>query len=255
MEKYELPLVIFTVLSQLSVGMTLSLTYSQWRGKALIKRHIWLINIVVFSVSGLAALFHLAHPLHAYRALFNLSNAWLSREILCAMIYGGTLAFCFIWYNVRVASLIASLCGFILIFVQGMTYAATAMVAIANGFTMILFFLSVWVLGAAVAPLHGFDRHVNILRQGMVAVIVLLFAVPAVWRSGNAMMQQTADNWLTSPLFALSIVSMLSGILMSYRYPRAYKLIFSLIVISLISGRLVFFGETVSTINNIGSLY
>lgn len=255
MEKYELPLVIFTVLSQLSVGMTLVLAYSQWRDEALIKHQLWFINLIVFSISGLAALLHLAHPLHAYRALFNLSNAWLSREILCAMIYGGALAFCFIRYKVKAASLIASLCGITLIFVQGMTYAATAMVAIANGFTMILFFLSVWVLGAAVAPLLGFDRHVNVLRQGMVAVTVLLLAAPAVWRSGNAIMQQTADNWLTSPLFALCIVSMLAGLFMSCRYSRVHKLILSLVVISLISGRLVFFGETVSTINNIGSLF
>lgn len=146
MEKYELPLVIFTVLSQLSVGMTLVLAYNQWRDDVLIKCKLWLVNIVVFGVSGIAALFHLAHPLHAYRALFNVSNAWLSREILCAMIYGGSLAFCFIWHKVKVTTLIASLCGAILIFVQGMTYAATALIAIANGFTMILFFLyGYWV--------------------------------------------------------------------------------------------------------------
>ncbi|ENI8162376.1 dimethyl sulfoxide reductase anchor subunit [Escherichia coli] len=255
MEKYELPLVIFTVLSQLSVGMTLALTYSQWRDEALIKRQLWLMNLVVFSISGLAALLHLAHPLHAYRALFNLSNAWLSREILCAMIYGGTLVLCFIQNKMKAASLIAALCGVILVWVQGMTYAAPAMPAIANGFTMILFFLSVWVLGAAVTLLLGFDRHVNILRQGMVAVIVLLFTASAIWSSGNVIMQQTANNWLTSPLFALCIVSMLAGLFVSCRYSRAHKLILSLIVISLITGRLVFFGETVSTINNMGSLF
>ncbi|EHX8372726.1 dimethyl sulfoxide reductase anchor subunit [Escherichia coli] len=255
MEKYELPLVIFTVLSQLSVGMTLVLAYSQWRNDVLIKRQLWLINIVVFSVSGLAALLHLAHPLHAYRALFNLSNAWLSREILCAIIYGSTLAFCFIQHKVRVIPLIASLCGVILIFVQGMTYAAPAMVAIANGFTMILFFLSVWILGVAASPVLGFDRNVNVLRQGIVMLVLLLFAAPMVWNSGNVIMKKTADNWLTSPLFAFCIIFMLFALFMTYWQSKAHKAILSLVFISIFLGRLVFFGETVSTINNIGFLF
>ncbi len=38
-------------------------------------------------------------------------------------------------------ALIASVFGVLLVAVQGMTYAAPAMVAIANGFTMLLFLL------------------------------------------------------------------------------------------------------------------
>lgn len=255
MEKYELPLVIFTVLSQLSVGMTLALTFSQWKDNSLIKRNVWLINIAIFSLSGLAALSHLAHPLLAYRALFNLSSAWLSREILCAMIYGCTLVFCFIRHQMRIASSISSLCGITLIFVQGMTYAASAMVAIANGFTMILFFLSVWIFGASVSPIIGLNSNESTLRQSIFCIIILLFTAPLIWLSGNVIMKETAVNWLMSPLFAVCIILMLVCLILTYRNSKSYRLIFALVIVSIFLGRLIFFGETVSAAGNIGSLF
>lgn len=44
MEKYELPLVIFTVLSQMSVGMTLLLSWRTLRGEVQGNRLHWLIT-------------------------------------------------------------------------------------------------------------------------------------------------------------------------------------------------------------------
>ena len=51
MEKYELPLVIFTVLSQMSVGMTLLLSWRTLRGEVQGNRLHWLITGLILGVA------------------------------------------------------------------------------------------------------------------------------------------------------------------------------------------------------------
>lgn len=75
MEKYELPLVIFTVLSQMSVGITLILTLRALQGKLESKRLYWLVSGLILAAASVAAVLHLAHPDRAYNALINLQHA------------------------------------------------------------------------------------------------------------------------------------------------------------------------------------
>lgn len=153
MEKYELPLVFFTVLSQMSVGMALVLTWRTLRGEVEGQRFYWLATGLVLALASIAAILHLAHPDRAYDALINLRHAWLSREILGATLFGAAVGVTFLAKGHKAMTLIASVFGVLLVAVQGMTYAAPAMVAIANGFTMLLFFITVWVMGCAAIPL------------------------------------------------------------------------------------------------------
>lgn len=95
MEKYEFPLVIFTVLSQMSVGITLILTLRMLQGKLESKRLYWLVSGLVLAAASVAAVLHLAHPDRAYNALINLQHAWLSREILGATLYGAAVGVTF----------------------------------------------------------------------------------------------------------------------------------------------------------------
>lgn len=149
MEHYELPLVIFTVLSQMSVGMALLLTWGTLRGTLITTRMHWLVTGLVLAVASIAAVLHLAHPDRAYDALRNLKHAWLSREILGATLYGAATGVTFLTKGNKVSAVITSLLGVVLVAVQGMTYAAPAMVATASGVTMLLFFITVWVMGSA----------------------------------------------------------------------------------------------------------
>lgn len=158
MEKYELPLVIFTVLSQMSVGITLILTLRTLQGKLESKRLYWLVSGLVLAAASVAAILHLAHPDRAYDALINLQHAWLSREILGATLYGAAVGVTFLAKGHKAPAVLASVLGIALVAVQGMTYAAPAMVAIANGLTMLLFFITVWVMGCAAIPLHRLNQ-------------------------------------------------------------------------------------------------
>jgi DMSO reductase anchor subunit len=70
----------------------------------------------------------------------------------------------------KAPAVLASVLGIALVAVQGMTYAAPAMVAIANGLTMLLFFITVWVMGCAAIPLLNLAPAVAALRQGLLCV-------------------------------------------------------------------------------------
>ena len=218
MEKYELPLVIFTVLSQMSVGITLILTLRTLQGKLESKRLYWLVSGLVLAVASVAAILHLAK-------------------------------------GHKAPAVLASVLGIALVAVQGMTYAAPAMVAIANGLTMLLFFITVWVMGCAAIPLLNLAPAVAALRQGIVVCMAVMIAAPIIWLSGGTIMQMTAHAWLTSPLYLASLVCLAVAFVLSRQGERRAKAIFVLLFVGIFLSRLTFFGDTISTIVNIGHLY
>ncbi|MBW3174089.1 dimethyl sulfoxide reductase anchor subunit, partial [Salmonella enterica subsp. enterica serovar Javiana] len=91
MEKYELPLVFFTVLSQMSVGMALVLTCRTLRGEAEGLRFHWFVTALVLALASRAAILHLSHPDLAYTPLINLRHPWLIREILRSTLIAATV--------------------------------------------------------------------------------------------------------------------------------------------------------------------
>ena len=102
MQNIELPLVLFTVLSQAAVGMALFLALrscacAMATGPATGEdapgnRTEWLAATAAMGVALLASLFHLGHPEGAVRTLAHLEKAWLSREILAFGAFAALLA-------------------------------------------------------------------------------------------------------------------------------------------------------------------
>lgn len=147
----------------MSVGITLILTL-QYAARELVLP-VLAGKRAGSAAASVAAVLHLAHPDRAYNALINLQHAWLSREIRRNFIRrgGGRDVF-----GKRAQSAGCSgLCspGDRVGGGTGMTYAAPAMVAIANGLTMLLFFITVWVMGCAAIPLLNLAPAVAALRQ------------------------------------------------------------------------------------------
>lgn len=155
----------------------------------------------------------------------------------------------------KAPAVLASVLGIALVAVQGMTYAAPAMVAIANGLTMLLFFITVWVMGCAAIPLLNLTPAVAALRQGIVVCMAVMIAAPIIWLSGGTIMQMTAHA--LADVAALSGKSGVSGGGLCPQPPwrASCKSALCPAVCWRILGRLTFFGDTVSTIVNIGHLY
>jgi ferredoxin len=83
------PLVIMTVLTQLSVGAFATLWLLQLLGRT---ARLSIAALVSFLVAGLAlnaSTLHLGRPIHAYRALKMWKRSWLSREVLLFGCFSG----------------------------------------------------------------------------------------------------------------------------------------------------------------------
>lgn len=96
MRTVEWPLVIFTVLVQMAVGLFLtfvvSLLFISGNAAEVLLDDLSLINLLVIVllliIGALAGTFHLGRPTNAHLAMTNLKKSWLSREMLLGLSFG-----------------------------------------------------------------------------------------------------------------------------------------------------------------------
>jgi anaerobic dimethyl sulfoxide reductase subunit C (anchor subunit) len=138
MEVREWALITFTILAQMSVGSFIVLGVvhffaqkksGEQQANELSDRAL----LAIFPVLGLgllASLLHLGNPLNAYKAVTNLGSSWLSREILCGVLFA-VVGFAFAlmqWRKIGSFALrnavawIASAIGVVLVFSMAMVY-------------------------------------------------------------------------------------------------------------------------------------
>lgn len=158
----EIPLILFTLLSQLAVGMFGILTVSghiirktdDRLAASMARKGAWVTEILM--IAGLAtSFFHLGKPSHAVYAITNWGTAWLAREIICATLFtvlGAVLLFCLkkglkslsttiAWINMAV--------GLALIYAEAGVYASSIIPAWTSLSTFLSFYLSALLMGSA----------------------------------------------------------------------------------------------------------
>jgi len=113
--KKEFPLTIFTFLATILVSTFLASAISGFE-----------VNIFAFAGAGILATIlstlHLGKPLRAFRAIFNLKNSWLSREIFFfgGFLFGAILYFLF--FKFQFLAWLTGLSGLIAMFSIDMVY-------------------------------------------------------------------------------------------------------------------------------------
>lgn len=247
------PLIIFTVMAQLGIGM--SLFASGHFGKAANtendvtaekspfstildnKRLLWFVIGAITGIAVFISLFHLGQPLMAYLAFSNLGVSWLSMEILVFGIFCILALFTWITGGNAIFALLTSIVGIAAVVVQGYTYAESALPAIDNAFPLVLFMLSTLVMGAAV-----FGQY-RLLSGSLSALLAIVLTVPCVWTSGSPIMQLTAQMWSMSFSYWFGTLLLLIALLLANKQKN--PLLLSLIVIlAIFSIRITFFAET-----------
>ena len=96
MHNGEWSLISFTLLSQLSVGLMLSLGFIFLMHQSVFEnlnagigfKTPELIVLIFIVIATLLSLLHLGSPLHSYNSLNNLGGSWISREILMLSVFG-----------------------------------------------------------------------------------------------------------------------------------------------------------------------
>lgn len=262
----ELPLILFTLLTQMAVGLAVFAALRQWvtvEGFTLKARNEWIIILALIGLGVLAAFFHLGKPLGAIRMLANIGTAWLSREILTFALFGALAAVSFYMVYTKTANgwvfKLTALVGLMAVFATGMAYAGKAMDAINNLLPLVLFMLTVFTLGPAVASYFvdhkAQDLLTTILTPTLFASLIVRFAVPLVWLSGNTVMRTSGQNFITSPLHWLHLAALLTGLVMVRRGKNIPAWLPIILLIGELLGRIAFFALVASSGANLGGVY
>ena len=141
-EHMELPLVLFTILSQAAIGLALVTGFNAAPGQEAGEkgRRPWRAAAILL-VAGLAvSLFHLGHPLSAPMALKHVGVSWLSREVLLAALLAVLLIYAAVKGAHSPLGKLCAVCGLAVLFAQAMTYTPAGYPALA-GWLPVLFFL------------------------------------------------------------------------------------------------------------------
>jgi len=258
MQSMELPLVVFTVLSQAAIGLTLLQAVRTASGEAAADaRSPWRLAAGLMAAALAGSLFHLGHPLDAPAALKHLGTAWLSREVLfaglfvCATIYaalvrgGGAV----VWA--------ASALGLGVILSAGMTYAPPALPALNNALPAVFFLLSAVILGSGFGSWFEGARPLlaRIFTTSLVVALVLYLVIPCVWLSGGTVMRMSGQAWLASGFYWAHIGILAGSLAVIWRTKSIPAWLPVLALLGELAGRAGFFADTVHTAVNMGGMY
>lgn len=177
----EWPLIIFTILAQMSVGAFLvlgavHLYASRKAGEAEADRlsdRALVAIIITLGLGLLASIFHLNSPLGSPRAITNLANSWLSREIAFGVGFGllGAAFAVMQWFKVadfKIRNLVAWLAGLVgvgLIFSMSRSYMMPSQPAWNNLATPVSFYTTALLLGSLALGVAFYVNYTIIQRK------------------------------------------------------------------------------------------
>jgi len=264
MSTIEMPLVLFSVLSQTAIGLVVINSCRQWAadGPAKTDRGQWGI-VLAFLITGMAAsFFHLGHPLQAYTALKHLGKAWLSWELLGISVFLCLTLLGFFMVkgkNARLVTTLTALVGVLTLLFMGMTYAPPGYPAVNNVLPLVFFLITALLLGtgfsAWVAPSAAKPWLTRILTVTLIVGVIVYLIVPCIWLSGGTSMAQTGWTWFASPLYWGRVaVGLVLPLAVLWRIKDIPLWLPVLILLGELMGRAAFFRDTVHAAANIGGL-
>lgn len=169
------PMIIFTVLGQLSVGAFLVLglislvtarRYGSDVADKLASQTLWLVGGTLV-LGFIATPFHLGQPLHAYRAVLNFPKSWLSNEIVFGIAFAllGLVFTVLQWRRIgsdvlrRVLGLVTGVVGLILVYSMARIYTTPAQPGWDSWTTPGAFFATTVLLGSIASAAYLVASH------------------------------------------------------------------------------------------------
>lgn len=212
------PLVVMTVLTQLSVGGFTSIWLMQVFG-AHLHRTAALVALSIASLALASSTLHLGRPIHAIRALKMWRRSWLSREVLLFTVFANAAAAysAALWLKQPAAGWLGGvtvLFGIAGVGASARLYLAPGRPAWNSSFTIIEFYLTSFLLGAAGANiLSGASPVAKVLMVAAGVATVHLCCLKVYWlaRSGRSELQGTYSLLFTVLANKLLLRFMLLG--------------------------------------------
>lgn len=225
---HEWPLLIFTLLVQASVGLTLFSAINAFNRQANSQalRVALITSCVLGGVGLIASVAHLGYPLNAFNSLRHIASSWLSREIIFAALYLGvlgvtTLLALFAKRIVPLLMLLAGLIGLVDVYCMSNIYISASVVTWMHFNTLFMFYGSVLILGAVLAMLmlvpRGRNGEMRDLAKLAVAAVVVAVAARLVEQPAymSFLAQARVSDVVTFPLQALAAFDGLASVRMA----------------------------------------
>lgn len=230
--KHELPLVAFTLLMQIAVGLAVcSMVFSP------IPRLVWLAIGILWGIGGIISFMHLGRKRNAWRAVIHLKKSWLSREIVLAGLFGAAWAGTAgaQWFGKPFPSLWpTAILGLGLIYSMARVYLLRAVPSWNSWRTPVAFFLSTTVLGTLGINLAVPNTGWSIIAGLAMAVeLGFSFTVPSSYTSGAGR--------LRTVLLGLGIIAFLFTAIFPQEEPWQAISLFLIALSAEIIGRWLFF--------------
>ena len=267
MNNYETSLILFTVLSQLSIGMVAVCAVRQLAGpdpqseKEKIRTE-WLVAGGALLTGMIASVFHLGHPGGMVRTLSNLGSAWLSREALSVGLFLVLLAVVAVMRGKAGRGLIVftAFVGLLAVYSMGMTYSPPSFPAVNNVLPFVFYLTTAALLGSSVGVIFAPESKKplvgSILTVSLIVGLVVYLVVPCIWLSGGEIMKQTGQAWIASPLYwGRIIVGLALPLAVIWTTKKTPDWLWVAILVGELMGRAVFFAGTVHSATNIGGVY
>lgn len=263
MQSMELPLVVFTVLSQAAIGIALMGAFRTVSGpEGGNAQREWRMIAGLMVIGLIASLFHLGHPIGAPRALVHLGKAWLSREVLLAGTFAGLAVIAAILSGEKGNPLFAwvgAVIGLLLVLATGMTYAPPALPAVNNSLPTFFFLATAVALGAGFASWFADEEKkpmlTRIFTTALIVGLVINLLAPCVWLSGGEVMRMTGMAWFNSGFYWAHIGVMAAALIVVWRTKDIPVWLPVVVLLGEFLGRAGFFADTIHTATNMGGLY
>jgi DMSO reductase anchor subunit len=258
-EQPHFPLVVMTVLTQLSVGTFSTIWLLEAFGKTTQLSIAAMVSLLVGGLALGASTTHLGRPAHAYRALKMWKRSWLSREVLMFSCFSGIagLYSALLWLRLpgsMVPGVLTSLFGVAGVTASAYIYLVRARPAWNTRHTVAEFYLTGALLGPLlVASLGVGDRRWLIPAAVAAAGAQLLnLVVRFFWMTASDSFELQASarllsTVLASPFLARGALLLLGGIVLPLLWPTAFGTYASLALALAgeILGRYLFFVSVV----------
>jgi len=186
----DIPLIGFTLLSQMSAGLlvlyNIMVFLPTFRNKGRMPAWFKTIPLTAF-ILGISAMifsiFHLGHPLKAAQSLNNLSSSWLSREILFMLLFlffNGSYVFMIFrmseWKRLMLVFLnLGSLLGIVLVYSMSRVYTDLPVPAWQPIFTFLNFSASAIATGGIVLLLFLTQKGSLSAQRSLSWILAIIF--------------------------------------------------------------------------------
>lgn len=185
----EMPLVFFTVFSQMAAGAYVTLYLIEKKRGVDVEagRRIRLGIAAGMTFALLMSTVHLGHPEAGFRAMLHLQSSWLSREILLSgLFYVCTLLDCCPWVRLRTGRLVGTvgaISGALMVLVTSMVYLLPSHPGWNGIYPFVFFILTAVVSGPMFTLALSGGRYFQNGDRPLLSAVML---IDAVWFAAYA---------------------------------------------------------------------